>query len=387
MNTLNLAAMSLHKKIVITVLIVMELAVLFLAENYMICSVEDRTMLLKPYSNILSDNSLYVYDTHYISNISDNSISFAESQNNLLKGVEGNYKVYNFLYYINKDYSDYIVYSVDDEIYKSLALPLTSGNYGSKTNSAVASPKAGRGALSVETPVGTLNLDVCGTLTSSTYVPENLNLHSNMTVNDFYGVNDGGNVIITGRSCLGEIEKSFNCCLGFIVKFYSPEAAQKAMNYLNTKAAVVSGSSVKDNTNKAISADLQSFIPIITCVLLIVLIGIISISAMIFDENKYRSGVLWLCGYSRKKIISIQAATIAILLIVSLAVFALLAFVVNRLISNEIINPDSFSKMSFGFGNLAATLITCAVLIIAAVAMPAVKTFKKSPVEYLGRAK
>lgn len=388
MNTINLAIMSLHKKAIITILIVMELAVLFFIENYTVCSIEERTMLLAPYSSILGDDSLFIYDTNYFDKTFDDpNLTFRKSQNVLLEGLEGNYKLYNFLICSNPSYSDYTIYSVDDELYNSLAMPLTSGSYGSKENSAVASPGVDKGELKIENDKFTLDLEVCGNLTSSTYVPESTRCSSDLTANDLYTVDNSGNVIITGRSCLGEAEKYFQCSFGFIVKFDSPEAAKAGMNYFNSKATAMSGSIIKNNTNKIISEDLKGFIPILSCILFIVLIGLISISVMIFDENKYRNGVLWLCGYSRKRITVIQAVSIGVLLLASLAVFAVLAIAMNFLISNGTIDSDSFIKISFGWGNIIITLLTCIVLIGASTAMPAVRTFKKSPVEYLGRAK
>ncbi|MCM1297926.1 MAG: hypothetical protein NC203_04640 [Firmicutes bacterium] len=392
MNTFNLAAMSLQKKVVITIMVIIELAVLFFAENYTVSAVKERTMLSAPYKSILSEDSLFVYDIQFPSKSMEvDNLTFRESQNELLEGFEenfdGNYKVYNILTYINPDVTDYAIYSVDDEIYRSLALPLVSGSYGGKANSAVAAPGLGSGSFAVETESGALELDICGTLTSSTYVPEFNLYNTEMSANGLYSPINGGRVIITGRSGLGEAEKSFNCSWGFIVKFDSPEAAEKGERYFSTVAAAVKGGIIRDNTNKLAANDMQSFIPILACVLFIVLIGIISISTMIFEESKYRSGILWLCGYSRKRIVMIQAASVGILLIASLAVFVLLTVVLNSLASGGLIDSDSFIKINFGFGNFAVTLLTCLALIGAATAMPAAKTFGKSPAEYLGRAK
>lgn len=384
MNTLSLSALSLQKKAVITVMVIIELAVLFFAENYTVCTVNERTMLSAPYKNILGSDSLYVYDTNFPDKLMESdALTFRESHDQLLEGLEGNYKVYDFLTYVTPNYT---LYLVDDEIYRFLALPLVSGSYGSRENSAVATGGLGRGNFSVQTEDGTVELDICGTLTSSTYVPECTSCNSDLTVNDLYTAT-GGNIIITGRSGLAEVEKNFDCSLGFIVKFDSPEAAEEGAKYFNGIAATLKGSLIMDNTNKRIAEDMQSFIPILACILFIVLIGIISISTMIFDESKYRNGVLWLCGYSRRRIVLIQAASVGILLIVSLAVFILLSVVLNSLVSGNLIDSDSFVKIDFGFGNFAVTLLTCLALIGAATAMPALKTFKKSPVEYLGRAK
>ncbi len=394
MNTLKLAAMFFYKKAIITFIIVIELAVLFLIENYMVCTIESRAMLVKPYEGILGENSIIVSDIWYdfklnesVASGSDTPLTVKESQEGLLKKLKGNYKVYDFLVFYNPDYSDYVVYSVDDEIYKALALPLVSGSYGSAPNSAVASSKAGRGSIKINTPGGTLDLDICGTLTSNTYVPENTHRSADMTINDLYSVNDKGNVIITGRSALGEVEKSFSSKLTFIVSFDTPEAAEEGISCLGSDAMTISGSTVVRNTKTILYDDLRGFIPLVCCVLFIVLIGIISISIMIFNENRYRNGVLWLCGYSRKRITACQAASIGIILILSLLVFTMVTIVYNSLLSGGIIDADSYLKIEFGFGNLTLTLLTCIVLIGAAIAIPAAKTYKKSPVEYLGRAK
>lgn len=389
MNTIKLAAMSISKKILIMLFVIIELAVLFFTENYAVTSISERTMLLAPYNKILNDSCLFVYDGDYAAKAfeSADDLTTLQSQNELLEGLEGNYKLYNILTFISSQYG--LICSVDDEIYRMLKIPLTKGEYGNGTNSAVASAINGEGEINVKVGSDTLTLDICGTLTPTTYVPEYNYFGNDITASTLYSVLRNGGVVITNRSSLGEAQKSFvSCNLGFFVKFDTPEAAQKGAEYFQSKGAVaLKGSVLKNNTNAEIVADLSSFIPLLTCVLFIVLIGVIGISIMIFNDNRYRSGVLWLCGYSRKKIISVQAASICILLIAALAVFALLALGMNMMITNESINADKFSKMSFGLSNIAVTLITCAVLVIAAVAMPAVKTYKKSPVEYLGRAK
>lgn len=389
MDILKLAVMSLEKKVLTVIMIVLELAALFFAGNYTVCAIDERAMLSAPYKSILTDSSIFFYDLNYpIKLIQDGTLTAKRSQDDILEKLEGDFTVYNFLFYGNNDYTNYSLYVVADELYRSLKLPLSSGSYGRSENSAVAAIGIHKGELDINTPNGTFTLNICGNLTENTFVPESMGFKENLTVADLYDATNNTNMIITSKSAIGDHMRSINeCSLGFIVKFDSPADAEKNMPLLRNEGSVLSGDIIAANSENELLEDLKSYLPTLCCIFLIVVMGLICISAIIFDESKYRSGVLWICGYSKKKIAAIQAASISVLLILSVAVFASLSIVLNVLAGSGALNADSFIKINFGFSNFIFTFTASVVLILISAAIPFVRLFKKSPIEYLGRAK
>ena len=388
MDIFKLAVMSLEKKMLTVIMIVLELAALFFAGNYTVCAVNERTMLSDPYKSILTDSSIFFYDSNYpIKLIQDDTMTIRQSQNNVIEKLEGNFTVYNFLFYSNEKYTDYTLYVVEDELYKSLKLPLSSGSYGRGENSAVAAMGVDKGELDINTPDGTFTLNVCGNLTENTFVPECEKYSNVLTASDLYVATNDKNMIITSKSAVGDYERFFTCALAFIVKFDSPADAERNAALLRNEGGILSGDLIAKNSQDALLEDLKSYLPTLCCIFLIVVTGLICISSIIFDESKYRSGVLWICGYSKKKIAAIQAASISVLLILSVAVFALLSIVLNVLAGAGALNTDSFIKLNFGLSNFIFTFTASIVLILISAAIPFVRLFKKSPIEYLGRVK
>ena len=389
MDIFKLAVMSLEKKILTVIMIVLELAALFFAGNYTICAVNERTMLSEPYKNILTDSSIFFYDLNYsMKLIQDDTLTPKRSQDDILEKLEGNFTVYNFLHYGNNEYTNYSLFVVADELYKALKLPLSSGSYGRGADSAVAAMGISMGELDINTPDGSFTLNICGNLTENTFIPESTTFKNNLTAADLYTATNNKNMIITSKSAVGDYVRNFNeCSFGFIVKFDSPADAEKNMPLLRNEGSALSGSIIAANSENELLEDLKSYLPTLFCIFLIVVTGLICISAIIFDESKYRSGVLWICGYSKKKIAAIQAASISVLLSLSAAVFAVLSIVLNVLTNAGTINADSFIKLNFGLPNFIFTLAVSVVLILISAAIPFVRLFKKSPIEYLGRAK
>lgn len=115
--------------------------------------------------------------------------------------------------------------------------------------------------------------------------------------------------------------------------------------------------------------------------LLIVIIGTVSISVIINRQNEYRNGVMWLCGYSKKQILLAHGINIVLILIVSAAVGAAV-FGVLKITGNEIA-----VTMNLTFTYLITSVILCGVLLVISLIIPAAKSAKASPIEYVGKAK
>lgn len=375
MNTIKITLLSFKKNTFTFILVIAQLAVLFLAENYMVSALVEREMQFAPFKPVFNENTAFVYDSEYVKNAAMLGIDTKASREMLLSDIKDEYKIYDVMSFKNGDYT---VYSASDEIYASLALPLASGNYGS----AVGSSGMSAGEKDIFFPDGTnLRLKTSGALTASTYIPVMMNLSSqDMTAGDFYytSVNER-NIILTNRSSIGGYEQHFRLSSGFLIEFKSGSA--RNFEVLKGRALIIPTTEIAENTNKAIQKDLLNYLPLVGTVLIIVIIGIICISVIIFKESERRNAVLWICGYSRAGIIGVHTVGIALMTVLSV-IISLAAYGLLKLSGNEML-----IGVNLTLENFIITFITCMLLSAISSAVSAIRSRKTSPVEYLRRAK
>lgn len=374
MNTIKITLLAFKKNAFTFILVIAQLAVLFLAENYMVSALVERKMQFAPFEPLLNDNTAFVYDIEYEKNAAMLGMDSKASRETLLSGINDEYKIYDVMSFTNGEYT---VYSVSDEIYASLALPLAFGNYESGVGSFGMS--AGEKVISFSDG-SDLRLKISGALTASTYIPAMTSFSSqDMTADEFYysSVNER-NIILTNRSSIGGYERHFRLSSGFLIEFKS--GAAQNLEALKGVALTVPATEIAESTYKALQNDLLKFIPLVGTVLIIVIIGIICISVITFKENERRNAVLWICGYSRAGIIGVHTAGTALVTALSV-IISLAAFGIMKLSGNEML-----VGINLTIENLVATFITCALLSAISAVVPALKCRKASPAEYIRRA-
>ncbi len=375
MNSIKLFLLSFLRNIFSYILIILEIAALLVAENYMICTLHEREMLNAAYYPLLGENSAYAVDMGWMFK----GETFNESRENALKNITQNYKIYDTLSYED---SEIAIISISDEIYKNLALPLSVGSYGDVQSGAVGTVNTKMGKNSVTFIDGSSkSFDVCGLLTNSTYLPFASSASSSgTTVSDFYSVsiNDQKSTILTSRTAIKGCEEKFVCKPGFIIEFEDDaEAGIKELR--RNKATVTPSKEIIDASNAALAADRNRFLPLIIAIGIVVIVGIICISVITFKENERRNGVLWICGYSRLGIIGVHCAGIALITVMSVIItFAAYGFM-------KLGNSELVSGINLTFANIFATVITAALLTAFSAVIPALKSRKTSPVEYFRR--
>ena len=375
MNTIKITLLSFKKNTFTFILVIAQLAVLFLAENYMVSALVERDMQFAPFKPLFNEKTAFVYDSEYAKNAALFDMDTKASREMLLSDIKDEYKIYDVMSFKNGEYT---VYSVSDEIYASLALPLAFGNYGSAVGSSGMSAEE----KDIFFPDGTnLRLKTSGALTASTYIPAMMSLSSQyMTAGDFYytSVNER-NIILTNRSSIGGYEQHFRLSSGFLIEFKSGTA--RNLETLKGRALTVPTTEIAENTNKALQKDLLNYLPLVGTVLIIVIIGVICISVIIFKESERRNAVLWICGYSRAEIIGVHTVGIALMTALSI-IISLAAYILLKLFGNEML-----IGVNLTLENFIITFITCMLLSAISSAVPAIKSRKTSPVEYLRRAK
>lgn len=374
MNTIKITLLAFKKNAFTFILVIAQLAVLFLAENYMVSALVERKMQFAPFEPLLNDNTAFVYDIEYEKNAAMLGMDSKASRETLLSGINDEYKIYDVMSFTNGEYT---VYSVSDEIYASLALPLAFGNYESGVGSFGMS--AGEKVISFSDG-SDLRLKISGALTASTYIPAMTSFSSqDMTADEFYysSVNER-NIILTNRSSIGGYERHFRLSSGFLIEFKS--GAAQNLEALKGVALTVPATEIVESTYKALQNDLLKFIPLVGTVLIIVIIGIICVSVITFKENERRNAVLWICGYSRAGLIGVHTAGTALVTALSV-IISLAAFGIMKLSGNEML-----VGINLTIENLVATFMTCALLSAISAVVPALKCRKASPAEYIRRA-
>lgn len=368
MNAIKLFLLSFKKNIFSYILVILEVAALIIAENYMICTLNEREMLNKAYYPLLGENSVLAIDMR--------EPFFARSIDKITKNLPQDCKIYNTVYAANGELE---IISVSDEIYENLALPLSFGSYGSIENGAVGTVGIKPGNNTMRFDDGTsLTLNISGILTDMTYIPMMTEI-GDVTVKELYTSRQGAaNTIITSRSAIKGYEKNFVHMGGIIVEFKS-DFERGAETLRENGASITPARSIVEKSDAEMTEDKAKFLPLTAAIAVVVLTGIICISIITFKENERRNGVLWLCGYSRTGIIGVHSIGITLITMMS-AVISLTAFGIMRSSGSELVTGRTLS-----FRNFIVTIITCLALTLFSALVPAIKSRKSSPVEYFRR--
>lgn len=385
MNLLNMIFMSIRKSKLAFFMTIIEIAALLLTVNISVSTISERNMLNNAYYEVLSDNSVFVWDTNYAQNkISGLAKNREQSRELILNDLEGEYKVYDSIFFEGPSPDNVTIIALSDEIYDKLALPLMSGNY----NGAVASfgSKTGKFGYKFSTDSQedlSIDLEITGILTSNTFLPlmRSYSSGNDFTIKNFYITSDNyKNFIITRKSSVEGYESQFSPEMGFVLQF-NDSNYNRNVEILSSKVGVTEGGAVLENTQKELLEDLRNFIPLLICVSLAVIIGTVSISVIMNSKSEYRNGVLWICGYSRRKILFFHFFSMIFMFIISAIIYVCVYLTLS------LFKIEFFTSASFSAANIFATVIVCAVLIALSMIIPIARSKKSSPVEYLRRAK
>lgn len=373
MNSIKMFLLNFKKNIFTMVLVIIEMAALFLSVNYLSCVLKEREMLIAPFRVAMNENSAFVTDNDCMDNMMLHDMTMMESRELLLSGITDEYKIYDIMS-LNAD--GYNIYSLSDELYDHLALPLQFGNY---KGGAVGTFGTGTGEHTIDLSDGALlKIKISGILTAATLIPEMNVTGSAMTVNDFYrnSVNER-NVIITNRTSISGSEHLFAPRTCFFIEF--KENAEANISRLKNQTLVYPGTLIEENSNAVLQEDLAGFIPIAGIIAAVVLLGIILISVITFKDNERKNAVLMLCGYSKMRVIAVHCVGILLLTLLSVAAAALTFGVLNML------GIEAVVGMTLSLQNLWISLAVMIALFAAAAAAPIILTVGRSPAENFRR--
>lgn len=374
MYYIKFAFLSIRKNAAAFMLVILELAALLLATNFAMSAINDRAMLNAPFRKILDSKTAFVYDTGYTQNALELGLNQGESRQLILNEIEGDYKIFDVLI---RSTNTYTVISVSDEIYSCMKLPITLGN----RQAAVGTFGTSLGEHIINLEGGMLTVNVSGVLTENTFLPMMSSFGStDFTTKDMFSVSSNTpNIIVTNRTAIRDFEDEFSVSPGFFVTIENDYEGN--FKRLASIGGIISSKELLKNSNSALTEDILSFLPVLLCFLFIVIIGMVSISVIISHQNEYRNGIMWLCGYSKKRILLIHAINILFIMIFSIVVGAMTLGVL------KIVGIELVVTMNLSFANIITSAVLFGFLLLVSLIVPTVKSAKSSPIEYLGRSK
>lgn len=372
MNAIKISFLNFKRNVITYILVLLELSVLFLAVNYLVCVLKEREMYIAPFRQILNENTVFANDESYMSNMIL-GMTGRESREKMLSEITDEYKIYDV---ISVNNGKYIVMSMSDELYAGLTLPLSNGNY----KSAVGTVGTALGEHTVDFLDGSsMKISTSGTLTPITVLPEMNSIKNNMTVKDFFitSVNDK-NIIITNRTAISGFEDKFRVRSCFFIEFKN-DISENTKKLQNGGATTTSAVLIGENSQKALKAELSGTVPVVCLITFISLLGIVFVSVITFKRNEQKNAVFRLCGYSNARIMGLHCFGILLLTVVSMGAAAA-AFKIMKLFELE-----ATVGISLSLPNLIVSLAATAVLILFAAVVPMISTARKTPAEYFRR--
>jgi hypothetical protein len=389
MSTLYFSFLGFAKRFFTAFMIILEIAVLLFSINYLYSAMEGRRMLLEPYEGFLNNNSVFIYNNNIFNDL-PMGLSENESKEKTLSGLIGNYREIEIL-----STSVYLqcgtlirLYVCDDDVFLKMNFPLLGGHWVTKnelSTGAIASHSLPRGNVGVDFPSGVLYIDIKGNLTHNTYSPTMGNWGgADMSCIDFYRARNHGDepFIVVGRSAIQNIDDFFRSTGSLLLfdNLTSTEGEHNLDYLMSVGASPIRGERIYERSIFLIYEDLERFYPLIFCVGVIVLIGIISFSCIIYKSCERDNGIFFMHGNTRNGSLKILAGELSIILILS-SLLTAIAFWFSYYFSllGEV-------RVTFSTGNIIITLITLFTLLLFMMIIPYILYTKSTPIEIIRRS-
>jgi ABC-type antimicrobial peptide transport system permease subunit len=205
-----------------------------------------------------------------------------------------------------------------------------------------------------------------------------------MSSADFYSNTNSqeNRFIIMGKSAVGNTDYFFRSYTSLLV-FDNLSEQDKQFNeeYLRSQNAYFTyGDEIHENSLYLIYQDLKRFYPLITCVALVVLIGIISFACIVFKHSQRDNGIYFMCGNTRFGSMKILMGELTIILLLS----GLLT--VSAFWFSDYKGIFEGSKLTFTSGNILITLLAIVLLMVCMIFIPYISYRKNSPIEIIRRS-
>lgn len=382
------------------ILMILQLAFLLLAENILIANLNSRDVLYAPYENIISHDGYYFMQPYASDGIRDENGDMIKTNDEILQEtlakLKGSYKLYCFYHGALED-KGINIRVIDDTVFSALSLPLEDGRH-SKNACLVTKNNIGLKAGD-EIDVDGVKIKISGVLSDKTYLPDYSLIDAEMSVEQLYQAysfskdfaDDNTDdmqymeytEIIAPYSLFKESIENKSTMLyrsgKMLIAFDEPlSQSDKAYNEQVLTAAdcdepgwLISFEQIRRKGEIYRSEDFYKMLPIVACILVVIIVGVVCSSAMISARQMKKFRVLYINGATSADCLIISCLTA---LVSSIIALALAAAVLKLGIANSFANELGFV---IGANNVFATAAVIAFAVLSFGVVPSVILRKK----------
>ena len=387
MKYFRFALISLCDNIKINLLMILEMIVVFVGVNLIIGSYNNRNMLYKPYSDILSNTGWYI--------VSDYDENTGEPLSSQMKGNLNFIKMYSYssLITLNGRNVPVNITICPDEILNNMKLPVNSGKWqidSPKDIVCIAAPNNFDISSGDELKLPLANsVKISGILTDPCYIPCFLQWSTSQGIENFYR-KYSLKYYSPEEECL-ELFMSFsefsetgietdNTNKSFIAYDVNPTAENTTYNeelLKNNYQCGIRLSKIKERTENSINDILKKFIPIAVCTFVVIMIGFMSSTAINTLQQMKNYGTMFLCGMNWNDCIKILFAYNALIMISSVSITSIIFGIF------KLMNLSAYLGLSFGMNNIVITAIIIFIIILLNLIILSAVVRRKTPVDII----
>ena len=387
MKYFRFALISLCDNIKINLLMILEMIVVFVGVNLIIGSYNNRNMLYKPYSDILSNTGWYI--------VSDYDENTGEPLSSQMKGKLDFIKMYSYssLITLNGRNVPVNITICPDEILNNMKLPVNSGKWqidSPKDIVCIAAPNNFDISSGDELKLPLANsVKISGILTDPCYIPCFLQWSTSKGIENFYR-KYSLKYYSPEEECL-ELFMSFsefsetgietdNTNKSFIAYDVNPTAENTTYNeelLKNNYQCGIRLSKIKERTENSINDILKKFIPIAVCTFVVIMIGFMSSTAINTLQQMKNYGTMFLCGMNWNDCIKILFAYNALIMISSISITSIIFGIF------KLMNLSAYLGLSFGMNNIVITAIIIFIIILLNLIILSAVVRRKTPVDII----
>ncbi len=396
MKYIRYGFLAITKNVVFTVVMVLEIAALFLTTNIVAATINYKGIFKKPFDDIMSHKGYYcafelMWDTTEEYNEFYGLFDKFKSARIIEVNVSGGVSV------------------IDDEIFFKYDMPLKSGSWPKSVSDEQGRPLAVVSPDYLKEPGDIINIDgigetvVSGVLTDVTYLPSfNFNPEDaesfyqavdyektledieNGNVNDF--TYSHRSVIIAGSSAPND-DKGLSCFVVYDDDIsdedikYNEAVMEEIKNYKKDDYMYILQpefkelSAINEKSNASVAEAYYKMLPIIFVAAAVVLMGLIGTVAINTVTQLKNYGIYYLCGSRWSDCLKISFANISIILLFSGGLSALLLYMLQSF------NLDYLIGQTYGWNNLIISLAMLVGMIALSLIIPFGIIRFTSPVE------
>ena len=387
MKYFRFALISLCDNIKINLLMILEMIVVFVGVNLIIGSYNNRNMLYKPYSDILSNTGWYI--------VSDYDENTGEPLSSQMKGKLDFIKMYSYssLITLNGKNVPVNITICPDEILNNMKLPVNSGKWqidSPKDIVCIAAPNNFDISSGDELKLPLANgVKISGVLTDPCYIPCFLQWSTSQGIENFYR-KYSLKYYSPEEECL-ELFMSFsefsetgietdNTNKSFIAYDVNPTAENTTYNeelLKNNYQCGIRLSKIKERTENSINDILKKFIPIAVCTFVVIMIGFMSSTAINTLQQMKNYGTMFLCGMNWNDCIKILFAYNALIMISSVSITSIIFGIF------KLMNLSAYLGLSFGMNNIVITAIIILIIMLLNLIILSAVVRRKTPVDII----